>query len=56
MNRVDFNVPSAADALRVNRGGSWLNSPRHARVANRNRLTPALRSFYLGLRLARNGQ
>jgi formylglycine-generating enzyme required for sulfatase activity len=56
MNRVDFNVSLVAGALRVNRGGSWLNSPRHARVANRSRYTPALRSHYLGLRLARNGQ
>ena len=56
MNRVDFNVSLVAGALRVNRGGSWLNSPRYVRVANRDRYTPALRSFYLGLRLARNGQ
>jgi formylglycine-generating enzyme required for sulfatase activity len=56
MNRVDFNVSLVAGALRVNRGGSWLNSPRYVRVALRSGYTPALRSYYLGLRLARNGQ
>jgi formylglycine-generating enzyme required for sulfatase activity len=54
MNRVDFNVPSAADALRVSRGGSWPSHPRNVRVANRLRVTPDNRLNYLGLRLARS--
>jgi len=36
---------------RVNRGGSWNNNPRNARVANRNRNTPDNRNNNLGLRL-----
>jgi formylglycine-generating enzyme required for sulfatase activity len=56
MNRVDFNVSLVAGALRVNRGGSWLNSPRLVRVAFRCWFTPGYRSNSLGLRLARNGQ
>ena len=54
MNRVDFNVSLVAGALRVNRGGSWLNSPRLVRVANRLRVTPDNRLNYLGLRLVRS--
>ena len=38
---------------RVLRGGSWLNYPRFARVANRNRYTPGYRYNDLGLRLVR---
>lgn len=56
MNRVDFNVSLVAGALRVNRGGSWLNSPRSVRVAIRCRFSPGFRCIILGLRLARNGQ
>ena len=35
----------------MNRGGSWNNNPRNARVANRNRNTPDNRDNNLGLRL-----
>ena len=38
---------------RVNRGGSWNDSPRYARVADRDRYTPDDRDNYLGLRLVR---
>ena len=36
---------------RVNRGGSWNNSARNARVANRNNDDPGNRNDNLGLRL-----
>ena len=38
---------------RVNRGGSWVNTPRGARVADRSRNTPGYRRHNLGLRLVR---
>jgi formylglycine-generating enzyme required for sulfatase activity len=38
---------------RVNRGGSWRNDPRYARVAYRLRREPGFRGLYLGLRLVR---
>jgi hypothetical protein len=40
----------------VNRGGSWNNNPRNARVANRNRNTPDNRNNNLGLRLVSTAQ
>ncbi len=46
---------ASTGSLRVNRGGSWLNSPRFARVANRNGNDPTDRRVYLGFRLARTG-
>jgi len=39
---------------RVYRGGSWFSSPRDARLAFRNWVTPGNRSNSLGLRLARS--
>ena len=39
---------------RTNRGGSWLNSEKHARSYNRSRNKPDLRRAYLGFRLARD--
>lgn len=38
--------------FRVDRGGSWLLNPRHARAANRSRFDAALRLNTLGFRLA----
>ena len=38
---------------RVNRGGSWDDSPASVRCANRSRSTPGNRIFYLGFRLLR---
>jgi len=40
-------------ASRVNRGGSWDDSPEYSRVANRIGNTPTVRGSYLGFRLAR---
>ncbi|MDR1086572.1 MAG: SUMF1/EgtB/PvdO family nonheme iron enzyme [Deltaproteobacteria bacterium] len=37
---------------RVNRGGSWNNSARNSRSANRNNNTPANRNDNCGFRLA----
>ena len=39
---------------RVIRGGSWNDSPRFLRSANRFRITPGDRDYYLGFRLARS--
>ena len=39
---------------RVYRGGSWLNSPRRARVAFRFRDAPDRRSGLVGFRLVRS--
>ena len=39
---------------RVIRGGSWLNLPKHIRVANRSMFTPGSEGLTLGFRLARN--
>ena len=39
---------------RSNRGGSWLNSEKHARSYNRSRNKSSLRRAYLGFRLARD--
>ena len=44
--------PGAEGSNRVNRGGSWNNNARNARVANRNNDTPANRNNNLGFRLA----
>ncbi len=43
----------AAAALRVFRGGSWLDDPRYCRSALRSRDTPVSRNYDLGFRLAR---
>lgn len=40
-------------AQRVNRGGGWIDDSRGCRAASRYTLAPSLRSYYLGLRLAR---
>ena len=42
----------AAAALRVFRGGSWLDDPRYCRSALRSRDTPVSRNYDLGFRLA----
>jgi hypothetical protein len=39
---------------RVNRGGSWNNTARNCRSANRNRNDPSNRNNNLGFRLALN--
>ena len=41
---------------RVNRGGSWNNTPANARVANRNNWQPDNRNNNLGFRLASTGK
>ena len=41
-------------ALRVIRGGSWLNVAQICRVAGRDRAPPVNRGFNLGFRLARS--
>ena len=38
---------------RVYRGGSWVNQPRHARVASRDKQQPDYRDYSLGFRLVR---
>ena len=43
----------ASGAIRVFRGGSWINSAQNARVANRNRGRPGDRGGDVGFRLAR---
>jgi formylglycine-generating enzyme required for sulfatase activity len=43
-------APSGSN--RVNRGGSWFNSPPSCRSASRGRNTPGYRNFSLGFRLA----
>jgi len=40
-------------SFRVYRGGSWVNSARHLRSANRSYSSPVDRGYYLGFRLAR---
>ncbi|MFN4081933.1 MAG: formylglycine-generating enzyme family protein, partial [Saprospiraceae bacterium] len=39
---------------RVRRGGSWFYNPLFCRVANRFYGTPAIRSNFVGFRLARS--
>jgi sulfatase modifying factor 1 len=46
-------VGASTGSYRVNRGGSWNNPPRNARVAFRDRNTPDNRYNTLGLRLLR---
>jgi formylglycine-generating enzyme required for sulfatase activity len=46
--KIDFS-----QTIEVARGGSWLNSPRSARVAYRNWYAPGNRDGSLGLRLVR---
>jgi formylglycine-generating enzyme required for sulfatase activity len=48
----DPQVPSGASAG-VIRGGGWNDSPLYARSANRSRVTPDNRNYFLGFRLAR---
>jgi len=49
---VDPVGPQSGSA-RVDRGGCWGSSPRFARLAYRDRYSPAYANFYLGLRLSR---
>ena len=42
-----------AGDVRVRRGGSWSDEPAYARVALRDRYTPGIRYYNLGLRLVR---
>ncbi len=51
---VDVKGPASGFA-RVYRGGSWINDPLLARIANRDGSTPGFRSINLGLRLLRTG-
>lgn len=48
---ADPNGPSSGEA-RVNRGGSWMDSPRRLRSANRDYDSPGSRSVNLGFRLS----
>jgi len=41
-------------SYRVDRGGSWYNSPQNCRSAYRYYYTPSLRNYYLGFRVARS--
>ena len=41
-------------AVRVLRGGTWVNLSRIARLSLRNRNNPDFRNFVLGFRLARS--
>ncbi|MGO9466262.1 MAG: SUMF1/EgtB/PvdO family nonheme iron enzyme [Isosphaeraceae bacterium] len=43
---------AAKASHRVNRGGSWNNTPRNCRPANRNRNEPTNRNNNLGFRVA----
>jgi formylglycine-generating enzyme required for sulfatase activity len=45
-------VVASGGSARVNRGGSWNNSPKNVRAADRGWLSPAIRGSYLGFRLA----
>jgi formylglycine-generating enzyme required for sulfatase activity len=45
--------PSPA-AVRVDRGGSWLNTPQFCRSTSRDRMTPVDRNSYWGFRVARS--
>jgi formylglycine-generating enzyme required for sulfatase activity len=47
----EIEAEQGAGSPRVNRGGSWYNSPSYARVATRRRYTPDYRNCNLGLRL-----
>ena len=49
---TDPRGPSSG-ANRVPRGGSWSDSARYCRVANRYRISPGNRGYILGFRLAR---
>jgi formylglycine-generating enzyme required for sulfatase activity len=53
----DLLDPKGPDSgpRRVIRGGSWIDDPRLARVAYRDRYGPGLRGINLGLRLVRTG-
>lgn len=53
--RNDPQGPSSGSG-RVGRGGSWYLYPALVRCANRGRVSPGLRSFYIGFRLARAGR
>jgi len=44
---------SGGGSHRVYRGGSWISSATHVRVANRGRAPPSSRDSHLGFRLAR---
>jgi len=43
---------ASSGSLRVRRGGSWGSNASICRSANRNRITPGYRSYFLGFRLA----
>ncbi|NCC93840.1 MAG: hypothetical protein EOM10_11230 [Opitutae bacterium] len=49
---LDFRLGVGRGGSRANRGGSWNNTPRRVRSANRNRNTPDNRNDNLGFRLA----
>jgi hypothetical protein len=49
---IGFRLVHGDAAFRVDRGGSWYDSARSARVANRRRNDPAIRFGNLGFRLA----
>ena len=46
-------LASGSRAQRALRGGSWFNFPRFVRSADRGRLTPTFRGYYVGFRLSR---
>ncbi|MEO6038768.1 MAG: SUMF1/EgtB/PvdO family nonheme iron enzyme, partial [Saprospiraceae bacterium] len=46
-------IGPSSGSLRVRRSGSWLNFPQDCRVACRNRLSPGIRYYTVGFRLAR---
>ena len=50
---TDGSVWQGDGAKRVLRGGTWSFKPQNARAANRDRVVPAIRSYYSGFRLAR---
>lgn len=45
-----------SNSYRVNRGGTWGDSPASARVAIRFRFVPYFRNFYLGFRLVEEAE
>lgn len=55
-NVWEWTATEERGSNRVFRGGSWVNTPALARVANRNGNAPGVRSLNLGFRLARGGK